>query len=130
MQTTWLQAANMALREEMARDDSVVVMGEDVQAALFGLTAGLVTEFGQGPGEVGDGHGHAVPPPAGPAPSSGQQVDAHQTSSETTIVKSTVGSVVILAILFLAGRAGLLFWVSAAMTGYSVWWFFIKLTKR
>ena len=47
MQTTWLQAANMALREEMARDDSVFVMGEDVEAALFGLSAGLVAEFGQ-----------------------------------------------------------------------------------
>jgi pyruvate/2-oxoglutarate/acetoin dehydrogenase E1 component len=44
---TWLQAATLALREEMTRDSSVFVMGEDVEAALFGLTAGLVTDFGQ-----------------------------------------------------------------------------------
>jgi acetoin:2,6-dichlorophenolindophenol oxidoreductase subunit beta len=47
MQMTWLQAANQALREEMARDDRVFLMGEDVEAALFGLSAGLVNEFGQ-----------------------------------------------------------------------------------
>ncbi len=47
MQMTWLQAATLALREEMTRDSSVFVMGEDVEAALFGLTAGLVTDFGQ-----------------------------------------------------------------------------------
>jgi acetoin:2,6-dichlorophenolindophenol oxidoreductase subunit beta len=47
MQMTWLQAANLALREEMARDSSIFVMGEDVEAALFGLSAGLVAEFGQ-----------------------------------------------------------------------------------
>jgi hypothetical protein len=45
-------------------------------------------------------------------------------------ILSTVGSAVILVILFMAGRTGLLFWVSAAMTGYSAWWFFGKLTKR
>lgn len=47
MQMSWLQAATLALREEMTRDSSVFVMGEDVEAALFGLTAGLVTDFGQ-----------------------------------------------------------------------------------
>jgi hypothetical protein len=43
---------------------------------------------------------------------------------------STAGSAVLLVFLFLAGRTGLLFWVSVAMTGYSAWWFFGKLTKR
>ena len=46
MQMTWLQAANKAITEEMERDNSVFVMGEDVQAATFGLSAGLVDKFG------------------------------------------------------------------------------------
>ena len=43
---TWLQAANQGLMEEMARDSSIFVMGEDAQAAIFGLTAGLIEPFG------------------------------------------------------------------------------------
>jgi pyruvate/2-oxoglutarate/acetoin dehydrogenase E1 component len=43
---TWLQAANAGLKEEMERDSKVFVMGEDVQAAIFGLTAGLIEPFG------------------------------------------------------------------------------------
>lgn len=46
MRMTWLQAANLAVREEMARDERVFVMGEDVQAATYGLSANLVEEFG------------------------------------------------------------------------------------
>jgi acetoin:2,6-dichlorophenolindophenol oxidoreductase subunit beta len=45
-QMTWLQGANAALDEEMARDERVFVMGEDVQAATFGLTAGLADKYG------------------------------------------------------------------------------------
>jgi pyruvate dehydrogenase E1 component beta subunit len=39
-------AVTAALREELARDERVFVMGEDVQAAMTGRTAGLVDEFG------------------------------------------------------------------------------------
>jgi pyruvate dehydrogenase E1 component beta subunit len=46
MQMTWLQAANAAVREEMARDERVFVMGEDVQAATYGLSDRLVADFG------------------------------------------------------------------------------------
>jgi pyruvate dehydrogenase E1 component beta subunit len=47
MQMTWLQAANAAVREEMARDERVFVMGEDVQAATYGLSDRLVHDFGK-----------------------------------------------------------------------------------
>lgn len=40
------QAVNEALAEEMARDTSVFVMGEDVRIGLFGATRGLVERFG------------------------------------------------------------------------------------
>jgi pyruvate dehydrogenase E1 component beta subunit len=40
------QAANEALREELARDPNVIVLGEDVRVALMRVTAGLVDEFG------------------------------------------------------------------------------------
>lgn len=46
MRMSWLQAANMALIEEMARDSDVFVMGEDVRAATFGLTTGVLERFG------------------------------------------------------------------------------------
>jgi 2-oxoisovalerate dehydrogenase E1 component len=35
------------LAEEMRRDPSVVVLGEDVATGIFGVTAGLVEEFGE-----------------------------------------------------------------------------------
>src|SRR5260221_800563 len=39
-------AVNAALREELARDDRVFVMGIDVQIGVFGRTKGLAEEFG------------------------------------------------------------------------------------
>ncbi|MCL6647561.1 MAG: alpha-ketoacid dehydrogenase subunit beta [Chloroflexi bacterium] len=47
---TYAQALNEALREEMRRDPTVFVMGEDVAAwgggGVFGVTRGLAEEFG------------------------------------------------------------------------------------
>jgi pyruvate/2-oxoglutarate/acetoin dehydrogenase E1 component len=43
---TFLQAINEALAEEMALDERVFVMGEDVQLSAFGTTRGLVERFG------------------------------------------------------------------------------------
>ncbi len=43
---TFVQAINEALREEMARDKTVIVIGEDVRASVFGATGGLVKVFG------------------------------------------------------------------------------------
>src|SRR5438105_15222976 len=49
-QLTYVEALNEALREEMRRDQSVFVMGEDVAVwgggGVFGVTKGLVEEFG------------------------------------------------------------------------------------
>ena len=42
----YLQAMTKALRDEMARDPDVFVIGEDVERALRGVTAGLYDEFG------------------------------------------------------------------------------------
>lgn len=42
----YLQALNKALRDEMARDGDVFVIGEDVVQSLRGVTAGLHAEFG------------------------------------------------------------------------------------
>lgn len=49
MQTTYLQAIHDALREEMTRDESIFVLGEDVGAygGAFGVTKGLYEEFGE-----------------------------------------------------------------------------------
>lgn len=48
MASTYLQAIADGLREEMRRDERVLVMGEDVGAfgGAFKLTAGLIEEFG------------------------------------------------------------------------------------
>ncbi len=39
-------ALNRAIDEEMAADDRVVVLGEDVRAGFFGATSGLVQKYG------------------------------------------------------------------------------------
>lgn len=44
---SFLQAINEAMAEEMRRDPSVFVLGEDVRIGAFGQTAGLVKEFGE-----------------------------------------------------------------------------------
>lgn len=43
------EALNEALREELARDPSVIVMGEDigVMGGIYGVTKGLMEEFGE-----------------------------------------------------------------------------------
>jgi acetoin:2,6-dichlorophenolindophenol oxidoreductase subunit beta len=45
---TFMQALTEAMAEEMRRDPSVFVMGEDVKIGAFGQTAGLFNEFGEG----------------------------------------------------------------------------------
>ena len=42
----YLQAINEALEEEMSRDETVFIIGEDVQAGAFMTTTGLVQKFG------------------------------------------------------------------------------------
>ena len=46
---SYRQALNEALREEMRRDDSVFLMGEDIgiYGGPFGVTKGLIEEFGE-----------------------------------------------------------------------------------
>jgi pyruvate dehydrogenase E1 component beta subunit len=46
---TMVQALNLALRQEMERDDSVIVMGEDVglDGGVFRVTDGLIQQFGE-----------------------------------------------------------------------------------
>jgi pyruvate dehydrogenase E1 component beta subunit len=44
---SFLKALNEAMAEEMRRDPSVFVLGEDVRIGAFGQTAGLVKEFGE-----------------------------------------------------------------------------------
>ena len=44
---TYLEAMNEALTEEMERDETVFVMGEDVSWSLMGVTGGLVERFGR-----------------------------------------------------------------------------------
>ena len=46
---TMVQALNLALRQEMQKDDSVIVMGEDVgvDGGVFRVTDGLIDQFGE-----------------------------------------------------------------------------------
>ena len=46
---TMIQALNLALRQEMEKDDSVIVLGEDVgvDGGVFRATDGLITQFGE-----------------------------------------------------------------------------------
>ena len=46
---TMVQALNLALQQEMAKDDSVIVLGEDVgvDGGVFRVTDGLINQFGQ-----------------------------------------------------------------------------------
>jgi len=48
---TYIEALREALREEMRRDKTVIIMGEDIQRGyadgIFGVTKGLVDEFGE-----------------------------------------------------------------------------------
>ena len=46
---TMVQALNLALKQEMAKDDSVIVLGEDVgvDGGVFRVTDGLINQFGQ-----------------------------------------------------------------------------------
>src|ERR1700757_4586068 len=44
--TTYVQAINQALMEEMERDPLAFVMGEDVVLSVFGATKGLYEKFG------------------------------------------------------------------------------------
>ena len=45
---TMVQALNLALQQEMAKDDRVIILGEDVgvDGGVFRVTDGLITEFG------------------------------------------------------------------------------------
>ena len=42
----FMQAMNQALRSAMAEDETVIVMGEDVDRGVFGVTRGLIDTFG------------------------------------------------------------------------------------
>lgn len=43
---SYLKALNRALTDEMARDESVIVLGEDVRVAVTNVTAGLLKKYG------------------------------------------------------------------------------------
>ena len=46
---TYLEAINLGISEEMARDEKVVIFGEDVggdKGGVFGVTKGLAAKYG------------------------------------------------------------------------------------
>jgi pyruvate/2-oxoglutarate/acetoin dehydrogenase E1 component len=45
-EVSYSQALNMALREEMKRDERVFLLGEDIKDSTYGVTKGLWEEFG------------------------------------------------------------------------------------
>ncbi|KKM08000.1 hypothetical protein LCGC14_1728310, partial [marine sediment metagenome] len=49
VELTYREALRRALREEMARDENVYMMGEDIAiyGGAFGVSLGLLEEFGQ-----------------------------------------------------------------------------------
>lgn len=46
-QTVFVEAINQALIEEMERDESVYILGEDIRRAVYGATAELFDKFGE-----------------------------------------------------------------------------------
>ncbi|MBG81857.1 MAG: alpha-ketoacid dehydrogenase subunit beta [SAR202 cluster bacterium] len=45
-QTIFVEAINQAIYEEMARDENVFIMGEDIRRSVYGATANLLDDFG------------------------------------------------------------------------------------
>ncbi len=45
--TIYVEAINQAIIEEMERDESVFIMGEDIRRSVYGATAGLLDRFGE-----------------------------------------------------------------------------------
>ena len=43
---TYADALNIAIKEEMRRDESVFIMGESIRGGIYGVTGGLSQEFG------------------------------------------------------------------------------------
>ena len=46
-QTVYIEAINQAITEEMRRDESVYMLGEDIRRSVYGACAGLLDEFGE-----------------------------------------------------------------------------------
>ena len=42
---TYSDALNLAIKEEMRRDDKVFLMGESIRGGIYGVTGGLSQEF-------------------------------------------------------------------------------------
>ena len=47
VETVFVEAINQATSEEMRRDETVFIMGEDIRRAVYGSTADLLSEFGE-----------------------------------------------------------------------------------
>jgi pyruvate dehydrogenase E1 component beta subunit len=46
-QTIFIEAINQAISEEMARDENVYIMGEDIRRAVYGATQDLLNDYGE-----------------------------------------------------------------------------------